>query len=155
MFNSKFSRDVTVHKQLFSEIDMQIANQFNTSTSCMQVIKLTFCVQGHCVGPLNDVVLTLPSHRYTTLNKLNPDCCRRAFQIHKWLHSAVVPNTGHKHTHAYIHVHMRSYMYTREDTCTRICVYTFLHAYLHVRMCRWNRHTRVHLYMHIHVHMVA
>ena len=33
MFNSKLSRDVTVHKQLFSEIDMQFANQFNTSTS--------------------------------------------------------------------------------------------------------------------------
>ena len=136
MFNSKFSRDVTVHNQLFSEIDMQIANQFNTSTLCMQVIKLTFGVQGHCVGPLNDVVLTLPSHRYTTLYKLKPDCCRRTFQIHKWLHSAVDPNTKHNHKHAYIHVHMRSYMYTCECMYThmRICIFTGVVTRTHVQM---------------------
>ena len=123
MFNSKFSRDVSVHKQLFIEIDMQFANQFNTSTSCMQVIKLKFCVQGPCVWPLNDVLLALPSHRYTTLYKLKPDCCGRTFQIHKWLHSAVVQSTKHKHTHTYVHVHMR--------------VHVHAYAYTHFSMCNW------------------
>ena len=148
MFNSKFSRDVTVHKQLFSEIDMQTANQFNTSTSCMQVIKWTFRVQDHCVGPLNDVVLTLPSHRYTTLNKLNPDCCRRTFQIHKCLHSAVVPNTRHKHTHAYIYVHMRACTYTCAATCTHAKVHVHAYAYIHFYMHSYT-------YACVHVHMVA